>query len=115
MGERNFIDNWILQTKRGVLPYAILLFFNDNEYYGYELIKTLKNHLQLDITDGTLYPILSRLQKDGILNYKWVEQESGIPRKYYLITDEGKEVVKLMKENWLSLGKKLNLLEENSK
>ena len=73
------------------------------ELYGYELIEIIKKSTAIDIAEGTLYPLMNRLKKEGLTTSKWVEQESGIPRKYYIITDEGKITLKQMRNYWNKL------------
>ncbi len=85
-----FIDNWDTQMRKGLLPYYVIKLLGDRAYYGYEIIQELKIQFDLDVTESTVYPLLIRLMKDEMLTHQWVEQPSGIPRKYYFITDAGK-------------------------
>ena len=85
--------------RRGILEFCIISLLADHEVYTAELIDRLKA-ANLLVTDGTLYPLLSRLQKSDILQYRWVESESGPPRKYYSLTDEGREVLAELDLSW---------------
>ena len=96
--KNEFLKNWDTQLKKGLLPFFVLQALNQKECYGYELIQTLKNSLGIEVTESTIYPLLIRLMKDSLLVFKWVEQQSGIPRKYYFITDEGKSNLTAMQE-----------------
>lgn len=98
-----FIDIWTSQVKKGLLSFIILNVLKVKECYGYELIVEVQKHLNIDIAEGTLYPLLNRLKKDGLVDSRWVEQESGIPRKYYKLNETGSATLKNMAEYWLNL------------
>lgn len=95
--ENDFLHNWDIQLKKGLLPLFVMQALKTKEFYGYELIQELKASINMDIPEGTMYPLLIRLTKNNLLTSKWVEQNSGIPRKYYNITKEGKANLKEMK------------------
>jgi PadR family transcriptional regulator PadR len=95
--KNEFLKNWDTQMKKGLLPLFVLQSLINKERYGYELIQELKFSFGIDVTEGTIYPLLIRLMKENLLIHKWVEQPSGIPRKYYSISDEGKKAYKEMK------------------
>ncbi len=93
----DFIKNWDTQLKKGMLPVFVLLTLKKKEYYGYELIEELKSSAGLEVTESTIYPLLTRLMNEGLLIHKWVEQPSGIPRKYYSLSVEGNKKLQEMK------------------
>jgi PadR family transcriptional regulator PadR len=95
--KNEFLRNWDTQMKKGLLPFFALYIIEQKECYGYELIESLKQTAGFDITESTMYPLLARLQKEGLLQAKWVEQAAGIPRKYYTLTVEGRERLSEMK------------------
>jgi len=102
--EENFTIKWISQLKKGTLSFLVLSVLRDGkEYYGYDLINAIKNKTSIDIAEGTLYPLMNRLKKENLVISKWVEQESGIPRKYYTITALGKTTTAEMKNYWDNL------------
>ncbi|MFW0739868.1 PadR family transcriptional regulator [Flavobacterium sp. T12S277] len=105
-----FIDKWQLQVKKGTLSFIVLLVLNEKKLYGYELIDKIKKLTDIEIAEGTLYPLMNRLSTEGLLNSEWVEQETGIPRKYYVITYLGKETLEEMKKHWNDLQILLNNL-----
>ena len=107
-----FVQNWFSQVKKGTLSYIILIILDGKEYYGYELVQEIKIHTTLEVAEGTLYPLLNRLKTEGIINSKWVEQESGIPRKYYTLTDSGRATLTEMKGIWLALAAAINKIEK---
>jgi PadR family transcriptional regulator PadR len=94
--ENKYYSNWTSQLKKGILPYLILKLLQDEARYGYELVKLISRSLETGVTDGTLYPILIRMFSEGLLQYEWIQQASGIPRKYYVLTDLGRETYPLM-------------------
>ena len=99
----NFLEKWKSQVKKGTLSFLVLNAISKKELYGYELIEIIKKSTAIDIAEGTLYPLMNRLKKEGLTTSKWVEQESGIPRKYYIITDEGKTTLIQMHNYWNKL------------
>lgn len=97
--KNEFIKNWETQLKKGLLPYFVLQALDANERYGYELIQHLRDDFNIEVTESTMYPLLTRLQKEELLIHKWVEQPTGIPRKYYFISDAGKANLAAMQES----------------
>jgi PadR family transcriptional regulator PadR len=91
--------NTITQMRRGILEFCIVSLLADNHIYTAELIKRLKA-ANLIVTDGTLYPLLNRLQKANLLQYKWVESDAGPPRKYYSLTETGKSFLAQLDVAW---------------
>ena len=94
--------NTITQMRRGILEFCIVSLLADHEIYTAELIHRLKA-ANLIVTDGTLYPMLNRLQKAELLQYRWAESESGPPRKYYSLTDKGAEYLSNLDKAWLTM------------
>lgn len=107
----DFTTKWISQLKKGTLSFLVLSILKDGkEYYGYDLINEIKKRTQIEIAEGTLYPLMNRLKKEELVVSKWVEQDSGIPRKYYNITPLGRTTVNEMKIYWDSLNTTLNAI-----
>lgn len=98
-----FVTNWKSQVKKGTLTFIILNVLKENEYYGYELIEQIKKHTEIEIAEGTLYPLMNRLKNENLVNSKWIEQETGIPRKYYSLTEMGTKTLVQMNEYWKNL------------
>ena len=98
-----FIQKWKSQVKKGTLAFIVLNVLKNNEFYGYELIEEIRKHTEIEIAEGTLYPLMNRLKKEELVSSKWVEQSSGIPRKYYLLTDIGNNTLNEMKKYWENL------------
>lgn len=99
----SFFDTWTTQLKKGLLSFIVLSVLKRKECYGYELITEVQKQLQIDVAEGTLYPLLNRLKEEGLVDSKWVEQESGMPRKYYTLNEKGQEMLKQMTDYWLNI------------
>lgn len=89
-------DNWETQIRKGWLELAILASLWDDELYGLDIIRRLQSDSDLLLAEGTIYPILGRLKRDGLIDSKWVEAEAGHPRKYYWLTAAGRRRVLAM-------------------
>lgn len=98
-----FVHKWKSQVKKGTLAFIVLTVLMDNEFYGYELIERVRRFTSIEIAEGTLYPLMNRLKKENLVSSKWVEQESGIPRKYYSLTAMGAETLDQMSLFWNDL------------
>ena len=83
-------DNWERQVKKGWLELAILASLWGDRLYGLEILRRLEEATDLVVAEGTVYPILSRLKAEGLVETKWVEGEAGHPRKYYWLTASGR-------------------------
>ena len=91
-------DNWTVQVRKGVLELCILNALEDHERYGYELVKTLASLPGFGVTEGTLYPLLSRLRAQGLVTTRLEESMEGPARKYYSLTALGRSGVGLMND-----------------
>lgn len=100
---KEFVVKWKSQVKKGTLSFIVLNTIGKKELYGYELIEIIKETTKIEIAEGTLYPLLNRLKKEELVSSKWVNQESGIPRKYYLLTKEGVTTLEEMTAYWKGL------------
>lgn len=105
-----FIHKWQSQVKKGTLSFILLKLLKRKEMYGYEIIEEVFRITSINIAEGTLYPLLNRLKADGLITSKWVEQTSGIPRKYYTLTKLGNSTLLEMQEFWDQLGESINRL-----
>jgi PadR family transcriptional regulator, regulatory protein PadR len=86
------MENKIRQMRKGVLELALMGCLYQESHYGYSLIRSLSADDDLELTEGTIYPILSRLAKEGLVHSQWVESRQGPPRKYYALTPEGRKI-----------------------
>jgi len=103
------LENTKAQMRKGTLEFSILLVIAQGEIYSSDILKELKKS-DLIVVEGTLYPILSRLRKEDLLEYKWEESKSGPPRKYYKLTTKGEETINKLKGVWEDLHKSINSL-----
>src|SRR6185436_6125983 len=92
----DFFDNWIVQVRKGVLELCILRALEKDERYGYELVKTLAAVPGLSLSEGTLYPLLSRLRVAGLVSTRLEESAEGPARKYYSLTRDGRRTLTAM-------------------
>lgn len=92
-----------VQYKKGVLELCILALLHDGDRYGYDVSEFLSKHI--DISDGTVYPILRKLKNDGLVTAYLSEDSGGPPRKYYSITPLGREEYLRNRDEWLTFAK----------
>jgi PadR family transcriptional regulator, regulatory protein PadR len=101
-------DKWEVQLRKGCLELAILASLWAGRLYGLELLRVLEQESHLVITEGTVYPLLSRLRAEGLLDAEWVEAELGHPRKYYRLTTAGRKRAIAMARIWSRFSAKLD-------
>ncbi len=97
-----YVENVKSQMRKGMLEYSIMLLLRDKPFYTSDIIDELEK-ANLIVVEGTLYPLLTRLRKEGLLEYEWQESPCGPPRKYYKLTTSGKEILAALDENWNAL------------
>ena len=97
MSTNEMYDNTLNELRRGVIVLAVLSQLNE-EQYGYSLLKLLSEQ-GLELDQGTLYPLLRRLESQGLLSSDW-NTEGSRPRRYYVISPEGQELLPRLKEEW---------------
>lgn len=90
-----YAEQLAVQLRKGFLAYCVLKVCRETPQYTSDIIRRLRE-AELVVVEGTIYPLLSRLQKDGLLLHEWRESEQGPPRKYYKTTPSGDEVVGLV-------------------
>lgn len=95
--------------RKGMLEYCILLVLKDGRKYTSDIIDRMRES-GLAVVEGTLYTLLNRLRKEGKLNYEWEESPKGPPRKYYMLTPAGSEVLQYMSEAWDEIANTVNSL-----
>lgn len=93
LSSENYAEQMAIQLRKGFLAYCVLKVCSHKPKYTSDIITELRE-AQLVVVEGTIYPLLSRLQKDGLLTHEWQESEQGPPRKYYKSTTYGNEVMK---------------------
>lgn len=108
------VTNKLAQMKKGILEFAILLSIAKKPAYASDIIKDLKA-ADLIVVEGTLYPLLSRIKKAGLLDYSWVESLAGPPRKYYKLTTKGKQTLTQLEQSWQELVSSITTLKKQTK
>ena len=103
---------WEAQLRKGAVEMAALAALWSGRLYGLEIIRFLEQHSQLVLAEGTVYPILNRLKAEAMLTSEWVEADAGHPRKYYSLTDAGRQRLQLMAAAWTDFARGVdNLLQ----
>jgi len=109
MNERRGIER---ELKRGSLELIVLHLLAPGEAYGYEIVSKLTSQSNgtLEVTDGTLYPVLYRLERAGFVHVRWETPERGVPRKYYRLTEAGRHELAALSEEWTTFTKAMTKL-----
>jgi len=107
--ERRSIER---ELKRGSLELIVLRLLSPGEAYGYEIVSRLTADSDgvLTVSDGTLYPVLYRLERAGFVSVRWETPERGVPRKYYCLTDAGREELAQLTQEWTTFAKAMAAL-----
>jgi PadR family transcriptional regulator PadR len=93
-------DSAVSQLRRGVLEFCVLALLREDERYGFDLVRALAEADGLVTTEGTLYPLLGRLRKEGLVDTSWRESTSGPPRRYYRMTKAGRAALEAFTDEW---------------
>jgi len=103
-------EEWIRELKKGSIQLCILAVIRGGKKYGFQIIKELRGLSSgyYDLKEGTLYPALHRLEKRGYLSSEWVTQKSGMPRKYYTLTNKGVKALREARVEWKNMVKSCN-------
>ncbi len=96
------VENTKAQMRKGVLEYCILAILSSSDKYASDIINELKN-AKMIVVEGTLYPLLTRLKNAELLAYRWEESTQGPPRKYYELTEKGRDFLKELDTSWKEL------------
>ena len=103
-------DKWEVQLRKGCLELAILAALWGGKLYGLEVLQRLARDSDLIVSEGTVYPLLSRLKALGLISGEWVESSAGHPRKYYALTPAGKRRVREMAAIWTRFSRSMGRL-----
>lgn len=103
MDEKQAIKSWVAQVRKGLVELCVLAALDAGEAYGYQLLQRLAGVKGLAITESTVYPILSRLTEDGLLTVRQALSPAGPPRRYYRLTDAGRDRMKEMADYWTQI------------
>jgi PadR family transcriptional regulator PadR len=107
------VDNVKAQMRKGILEYCILSILSRGDSYAPQIISELKE-ADMIVVEGTLYPLLARQKNQGLLSYRWEESPQGPPRKYYMITDQGREVLAQLDEVWKEMVSQIKVIRHGN-
>jgi PadR family transcriptional regulator PadR len=93
-------DALLAQMRKGTLQYCVLALLADDERYGFDLVRSLAETEGMVTSEGTIYPLLSRLRRDGLVETTWRESTSGPPRRYYRLTEDGRAALDAFRGEW---------------
>jgi PadR family transcriptional regulator PadR len=93
-------DALLAQMRRGTLQYCVLSLLAEDERYGFDLVRGLAETDGMVTSEGTIYPLLSRLRRDGLVESSWQESPAGPPRRYYRLTDAGRAALEAFRLEW---------------
>lgn len=109
-------DNRRAQLIKGVLDLALLCILSERAHYGLEILQRMNEEAGLDVADGTIYPLLHRMEASGYVAAEWrIEGDQGRPRKYYALTPAGAAELKTMTSDWRELSARIAALIEKTK
>ena len=103
MAKTDLADKFRSQMRRGLLEYYLLLLLDSRQAYSADIIDLL-------IVEGSLYPLLSKMRRAGIIGYTWAESTQGPPRKYYTLTDKGRSILDKLNQNWAEMNAQVDLI-----
>ena len=103
------VENSKSHMRKGILEYCILSIINRQEVYTSDILEALRQ-ADLLVVEGTLYPLLSRLKNNGLLSYRWQESPDGPPRKYFTLTEEGKQMLESLNQEWALISNAIDKL-----
>lgn len=98
------------QLRRGALEYCVLALLTSGPRYGFDLVRSLGATGEMVTGEGTLYPLLSRLHREGLVSTEWRDSESGPPRKYYSTTPQGVEALRSFRSEWDRFSKSVDAI-----
>ena len=106
------IENTKAQMRKGILEFCILSLIKRREMYVLDLMEELKK-ADMEVVEGTLYPLLTRLKNAEILSYRWEESTEGPPRKYYKLTEKGELFIAELDKTWNQLIESVTQITKN--
>ena len=98
--------------RKGILEFCILEIIGRGQTYASDMLGELTAARML-VVEGTLYPLLTRLKNAGLLDYSWIESVSGPPRKYYVLTESGRQFLSLLRQTWTEMVASIRIIQEH--
>jgi PadR family transcriptional regulator PadR len=109
------MNRWETQLRKGVVELAVLATIARGETYGYRIVEHLQRYAGLELTESTVYPVLTRLERDGFLAIRAEASPAGPPRRYYRLTSDGERRFRQMSESWGSVSRSISELLEGAR
>jgi PadR family transcriptional regulator, regulatory protein PadR len=109
------IDGLATQLRKGVIEYCVLAMLREGSRYGGELVQLLRGKDGLLVSEGTIYPLLSRMRADGLVDTEWRETAGGSPRRYYRLTNAGRKAVADFSSEWVRFRTTVDGILEHSR
>lgn len=111
-GQTDDVRSFARELRRGSLELIVLHLLSSGEAYGYQIVTMLTERTEgaLEVTDGTLYPVLYRLEAAGYVTIRWETPQRGVPRKYYRLTDAGRAELERMTREWTAFADAMSRL-----
>ena len=106
------VENTQVQMRKGILEFCILEIIGRGQTYASDMLAELTAARML-VVEGTLYPLLTRLKNAGLLDYSWIESVSGPPRKYYTLTDDGRQFLSLLRLTWTEMVASIKIIQQH--
>jgi PadR family transcriptional regulator PadR len=106
------LQPWVTQLRKGLVELCVMATLREQEAYGYQIVERLGGVAGLAITESTVYPLLARLERDGLLRVRTAASPSGPPRRYYRLTDAGRQHLQDMARHWRQIQASINGLLE---
>lgn len=97
------MQGWVTQLRKGLVELSVMKVLDGNEAYGYQILQQLNAATRLELTESTLYPVLARLARDGLVKVRPAPSPSGPPRRYYRLTAAGHARLKEMTSHWIGV------------
>ena len=114
MQDNESLSSWKSQLRKGAAELAVLAFLGRGEAYGLQILQAITASGELGVSEGSIYPLLKRLEKSGKIVARWAEtRDGGAPRKYYALSDEGRALLTGMTQEWQSFSAELTRLVED--
>ncbi len=111
----NTEEQWIVQLRKGTLELCMLALLINEERYGYQIAQGLTDSDGMQVREGTIYPLLSRLQREGLVESQWRESPAGPPRKYYHLTPAGRQVFEAQVGTWKTITRAVEAILEEAR
>ncbi len=106
------VENTQVQMRKGILEFCILEIIGRGQTYASDMLAELTAARML-VVEGTLYPLLTRLKNAGLLDYSWIESVSGPPRKYYTLTQDGRQFLSLLRQTWSEMVTSIQIIQQH--